>query len=284
MPQATQEFDPNAQPANYDNEARAQGWRPQEEWTGAPERWVDAETFVTRAQGWSGHLKKELEELRSVLRQQTALHKKIQEATIQQAKAKEQELQTHIQNLETQRAAAISQANGQQAVELERGIREASEELTQVKAQAKAPIDPLAAQVAADWRATNPWYGTDKDLTKECDYIGNNYGQMHPDEPLSEILDFTAKEMKRRHPELSGQVATKPAGPQGGQVSGVRTVTASQNKDQMRWEELDDESRQVADKLIQKKVFKDRAAYLAASAIGQNASISDLYLNKGKKT
>jgi hypothetical protein len=273
--QATQDFVPGE--VNFENEARAQGWRPREEWTGDSSRWVDAETFVTRAQNWSGHLKKEIDELKSLMRQQAALNKKNQEALIQRARIREQELTAHIENLEAQRAQAISTSNGQEAVALERGIREANAELSQVKEQAKPAIDPIAAQVAADWRASNPWYGTDKDLTKECDFIGNTYGQMHPDEPLSDILDFTEKEMKRRHPELGGQVGNRPSGPQSGTVSGVRNVQSQDTSSTPKWEELDDDTKMVADGLIKKHVFKDRNAYLAAAAVPQDAPISTQY-------
>jgi hypothetical protein len=35
--------------ATYESEARQQGWMPQEEFKGDPDRWTDAETFVRRA-------------------------------------------------------------------------------------------------------------------------------------------------------------------------------------------------------------------------------------------
>lgn len=279
---ATEDFKPEKSQADYENEARAQGWRPQEEWTGEPERWVNAETFVTRAQNWSGHLKKELDEMRSLMRQQAALNKRNQEALIQNAKIREQELQQQIQRLEQQRADAISSADGAQAVALERSIRESAQELTEVQKQVSQPaINSQDAQVAADWRAARPWYGTDKDITRECDYIGNTFGQMNPNEPLSEILDFVDKEIKRRHPELAGAV-TKPKGPQGGSdsASGIRNVNSSSNSDTASWESLDDTQKRLADQLIARGVFADRKAYVAAAAVSQDTPISAIYKRK----
>lgn len=280
MAQATGDFDPNAV-VNYENEARAQGWKPQEEWVGDPERWVDAETFVTRAQNWSGHLKKEVEQLRKLMREQAALNKKNQEQVIAQAKQREAALQQHIQNLEAQRAAAISQFKGEEAVALERTIRDASTELEEVKKQTIPQVDPTAAQVAADWRSEHAWYGTDDDLTKECDFIGNSFGQMHPDYPLEEILDFVDKEMSRRHPELKGKI-TKPAGPQGSDTgSGVRNVTQGAGDDLPKWADLDEDTRKVADQLIARKVYKNRKEYLESAAIDPNIPITEIF-KKGK--
>jgi hypothetical protein len=64
---------------DYEAEARAQGWRPKEEFRGNPDAWTDAETFVKRAdevlpliKKQNAHLKREIDDLKKLVRKVTA--------------------------------------------------------------------------------------------------------------------------------------------------------------------------------------------------------------------
>lgn len=77
---APTEIDTQSQPEarDYEAEARAQGWRPKEEFKGNPDAWTDAETFVRRAdevlplvKKQNANLKREIDDLRKMIRKVT---------------------------------------------------------------------------------------------------------------------------------------------------------------------------------------------------------------------
>lgn len=58
------------EPRDYEAEARAQGWSPKDDFKGDPNRWVDAETFVKRADEMMPLIKAQLKHVRRELEEQ----------------------------------------------------------------------------------------------------------------------------------------------------------------------------------------------------------------------
>lgn len=260
----------NFEGVDFEKEARAQGWKPQGEWGGDPERWVDAKTFVTRAQDWVGSLKKELTSLRSTMRQVVETNRKRQDDLTRQYRARENELQAHIQQLAAQRDAAINASDAQAAVGLERSIASAHNELAATQAAVKEneaiQPPPELVQAANDFKARNrEWYQTDPLATKDADTVGQIYSTLYPEKDLNEVLEYVESEIFKKYPNYAPH-GSRPAGPEGAQ-SGVRSAQATtRSSNAPEWSDLDEDTRHVGDLLISKKVFRSRKDYLDSLA------------------
>jgi hypothetical protein len=71
---------------DFEAEARSHGWTPQEEFKGDPARWVDAETFIKRAdevmpllKKQNAHQKRELEEMKRTIKRLSAAEQRAYE-------------------------------------------------------------------------------------------------------------------------------------------------------------------------------------------------------------
>ncbi len=255
------------QDTNFEAEATAQGWKPQAEWSGDPEKWVDAKTFVTRAQEWVGPLKKEISALRTTMRQVVETGRRQQQAVLQEARNRESQLQNYIAQLTAQRDAAIAASDASEAVKLERNLASANQELAVTKenvkqTSAEAP-DPELVQTANDFKARNRmWYGADQMATKDADTIGQIYSSMYPEKSLSEVLEHVEEQIFSKYPNYAPS-KTRTGGPQSGN-SGVRNVESNTSPTKLKWENLDEDTRLVGEQLIKRKVFKDKKDYLAS--------------------
>jgi uncharacterized protein involved in exopolysaccharide biosynthesis len=98
---------------NFEQEARQDGWRPQEEWNGDPEKWVDAETFVERGEKITGILKSKADRLEQRLHKLEHANKKFGEYHKQQLDAQKKAAEQKIERLEDLLAEAISNGDGQ---------------------------------------------------------------------------------------------------------------------------------------------------------------------------
>lgn len=278
---------------DFETEARSQGWRPKEEFQGEPTKWVDAQTFVERGQNWIPHLKAEIAELRNLARTQEEFNRQQRAKLAQDAKLKQTQLQDRIAQLEAHRGAAISQADGNAAVQIEREIRATERELatterevgnTQTQAQNPA-AHPEIQKIASRWRTKNPWYRLDAPATEMADRVGNEYAIIHPEASLPEVLDYVELTVKQAYPHITGQGNRVPSGPQGSNTrSGVRNVQQDTNNGSSgtRWDELDPQTQKMADEFIKRKVYKNRTEYLKAYDVDEHTSIHEEFVNVKK--
>lgn len=83
---------------DFEAEARAQGWRPKEEFKGNPDHWTDAEAFVRRAdevlpliKKQNAHLKREIDDLKKLVRRVTASERNTHATVLAELKAEMEE-------------------------------------------------------------------------------------------------------------------------------------------------------------------------------------------------
>lgn len=172
------------------------GWKPQEEFRGAPEKWVPASEYLERGERvlpiMKAHTKKlegDLASLRAENQRLAGLFAASQESIT--------ELQTfHEQNLATQLAAqkrelaqklALAREEGDTAAEVDIQTEIAALGREQAKPPAKkepAPAAPLQQQVdpaLAAWQADNLWFGTDARKTQRAIGIAQVIAADHPE-------------------------------------------------------------------------------------------------------
>lgn len=227
------------QTPSYESAAREQGWLPKEEYQGDPEKWKPAKEFVERGElfGKIDHLGRELKETKKALKMLQEHHTKVKETEYQRAVDELKALQKkHLEE-------------GDSA-----GYLEASELLTDLKAEQKArQVVAENTQAAPDprfvsWVGANKWYQKEPDMRKYADVVGLEYAQANPNLDPEEVLDFVARKVRHTFPQkFVNPNRTKPSA-----VEGAGT-TAPKVKSSF---ELTDDERRVMNTFVRTGVMK----------------------------
>lgn len=149
--------------SNVEEAARAGGWLPKDEYQGPPDKWLDAPHFVLKAAEILPNVTRDLREARNEIREVKKTLKEFGEYHSQTAQREYQRALTEIEG----RLSVATATNDAQ------GVRDAAEDLADLKAQAKrAPTETSAADpLFVAWQEANAWYGTDEDLTRATNRI-----------------------------------------------------------------------------------------------------------------
>lgn len=137
-------------PRDYDAEARAQGWTDKETFRGDESRWVDAETFVKRADEVMPLLRKQLGHYRAELDQMKREIKKVR-------KSEMAAYDNALADLERRQDKAVETGDVAAARELREKAKKLSAEMAD---DAAPPADQQkeAIRAFAAWRDENEWY------------------------------------------------------------------------------------------------------------------------------
>lgn len=137
---------------DFDAEAREQGWRPKEEWTGKPENWKDAKTYVEYGDT-AGRLSKIEQRIEKEVSERVGRIEKVNATTIEKLK---QIHNDEIASLKTQKTAAVKAGNVELVDKIDAEID---------KRKDATPTTEEAKDVNAEFAKKHEWYGTDKELT-----------------------------------------------------------------------------------------------------------------------
>jgi hypothetical protein len=140
-----------------EEQAKAQGWAPKDEWKGDPDKWVDAKTFVDKGEKIAAikkertdHMTNEIRELRSLIVEQKDMAKKARLQGYQQA----------LQEIESRQFEAVENVDTdafKKAKEDEKKIlKQIDEESKETPAQDAYEAEML--RVFDEWKEENPWY------------------------------------------------------------------------------------------------------------------------------
>ena len=173
----------------YDEQAKAQGWKPKEEYEGDPEKWRSSKEFVERGElfGKIDSMGKELKETRKALKMLQEHHSKV----------KETEYNNALRELKTLQKKHLEDGNSD-------GYLETTELLTDLKAEQKArevvqqntPNQPDPRFTA--WAGENKWYQTEPEMRSFADAIGMGYAQQNPNLDPEEVLMYVTTQVKSR--------------------------------------------------------------------------------------
>jgi hypothetical protein len=186
----------NQEPQYTEIEQRAmeQGWRPKDDWDGAPDDWRDARTYIDRGE-LLGKLKtqsSELKEVKNMLAYMSEHNKRVYAAGYQKA----------IVDLKAQRIAAMKDENFEAVAAIEEAIDQNKEALTQIQRQ--PPVMPAKEgpdkELEAAWMAKNPWYKNDKSLKVWANGMAMEYARTNVNVTEEEIYEFLSKEVRREFP------------------------------------------------------------------------------------
>lgn len=241
--------------------ARRLGWKPQEEYKGPPERWVDARSFVETADRnpavmWSNlqtldkrhaALEREFRENKAKLGEAVTM---ISDLSEQSRKISERSYERARRELIAERDAAVEAGDRQKFSQVDTELTDL-EKNRPTPAQARAapqpngqaaPPTPAPPQEVQEWGRQNPWFYTDTDLQGEANALHMALLNTRPDLSISDNLASVSRTIKALHPEKFPNRATpvsKPAAtddddgnaaPAGERPSGSAPRTASRAK------------------------------------------------------
>ncbi|MBR8073327.1 hypothetical protein KDX14_27760 [Burkholderia cenocepacia] len=208
---ATEPGDDTAEPGDVEEQARALGWVPEEEYTGrAP--WSDAESFLENHSKHNGQLRKaldrqakELDALKKQMQGMDAAHKRIFDLQIKKQK---EEFDQQIAFLKAQKREAIRAGEHDQAAEIDEQIdtlRERGPDLPEApESTASKPSTPQQDwrknPVLVEWAERNPWFERDEDLSAYAGGMGQQIRQQNPGMPFPELLEEVTRRVKRAFP------------------------------------------------------------------------------------
>lgn len=130
-----------------ERQARAQGWRPKDEYKGeAP--WTDAATFLERGAKFRKTMQREIDQLKAGREKDAKLLQQFKDFHEASMKAKDRELDEAIRQAKLQRGEAIRNGEDDAALALDDRIDTLKEE----KAKLKAAPEPSAVEIEAENR------------------------------------------------------------------------------------------------------------------------------------
>lgn len=249
---------------DYEAEARASGWTAKEEFKGDPSRWIDAETFVKRADEIMPLLKKERDGLKRELAQ---LKKDVAKASEFFSKAEQRGYERALTEIKARQEAAV------EAGDVE-AHRQASKDLDKLREDMAGDIGPSAKGEKVDqelidgfieWRADNDWYDSNKAMTDYADMIARQLGPreksgMSAEDYLGAVREKVEARFGDKFPETFGRQKEERKPPKN-PVEGVSTTRPRAG--QKTFADLPADAQRMCDRFIKSGIVKDRAAYLA---------------------
>jgi hypothetical protein len=266
-------------------EARRQGWRPQDEYTGPAKQWVDAETFVERGKEIRQFTKKENDELRRKLADATTRleeqGKTIEEIREYHAGMEKRAIDAAVSRLKAERKQALAEGDMVLADTLDEEIDELKTAKSAVpgKAAAEAAADKgdddaagtqggaivpkgEVPKAVTDWlEANRAWYNDDaenEDLVAYTNGLAARLAgrrDMTPEERVEELDVRLRKTFPDRFGTRKKAALTSGAG-EGGGAQGSRKSSKSVAA-------LPAEARAAGERYVKQKLYKNMEEYAA---------------------
>jgi hypothetical protein len=253
-PALDQQFDPpegdnnnEPPPRDFEAEARQHGWTPKEDFKGDEARWIDAETFVKRA-----------DEVMPLLKKKTAAQeRKIAdlERTLRAVEAHMSKTETRMYNraladLEARQLKAVEEGDVEAHKAIGKEIAELKDDVTAKKPDAVSDTDVTDALI--DWREANPWYDEGGLAKDYADLLAEKHKAKTADMPPSEFFAFIAEETLKRFPD-----AAKPKQERKKPVNPVEAPSApGTRRGEKSYDNLPADAKAACDRLHSKGILK----------------------------
>ena len=261
-------------PSENEKEASAQGWVPKEKFRGDEKDWIDADTFVQRGREINPILRKHNAELKRELAQAKATAQEAVEAardfrTFQkeQFEKKKIEYEAQIINLRAAKKQAITDGDGDRAVEIDEAIDLVKEEKGNLKAPTVAAAPDVSAKIdpdLADWLDTNnTWYGKDSEESIERTELTNGMAmairRKHPSLVGKAFLTALDAAIDEKFSDWRGTKRSKPLSPAEGSSNGTARPSGQRGKG---YSDLPADAKAACDKFVKQKLMT-REQYLS---------------------
>lgn len=241
-----------------EEKAIASGWRPQEEWEGAPDEWVTAKEYNFRGE-LMGRISKQGKELGESKAAIAELNTALKEMGKINKKTAEREYKKALADLKQQKVAALDEGDSATVVEVDEQIAEMNkayedmgrEETAQQDAQVQP--DPAVAKWLSDPK--NDWYHNNVAMRGAADAIADQLAAegVAPAEMLTKVEETMKQTFPQafNKPVRQAPVVNDPA--QRGSGGKGKKVTASS---------LNAEQKKVAHRLVESGAFETVQEYV----------------------
>lgn len=250
---------------SVEERAKLMGWMPKEEFPGDPSRWVDAETFVKRAEEQLPILKSTLSRMERRLAEQNArmvqmqadfqhfmeLARKAQEKAYERALAELKERQR--QAVDERDLEAFEEANRQYEEMLKKHPAVTGQDPMESEAAIRARLAAVEAEKRAafeEWVADNPWYGKDVEMTNYAWEVNNMLARTYPDMPVREALKEITRQVMERFKGKGGGRPKPVSGVE--EPSGAAVATTKKGK---TYADLPPEAKEVCDRFVKSRTM-----------------------------
>lgn len=176
--------------------AEKMGWTPKDQFKGDPDKWRPADEFVERGENMLPLVRaqvkrqeREISELKTSIKQFAEYHDKAVEGAYKQAMA----------DLKAQRAAAIKAGDGETFDRVDEEIDNLKDKIKETEAKGPQSRQQADAEFA-EWLDRNKW-ANDPKMQQIGVAIREDLFEANPTLGHIELLDLTAKEVKKRFPE-----------------------------------------------------------------------------------
>lgn len=230
-----------------EDQARALGWVPKDEYEGDEVKWLDAGEFVRRQPLFEKieRQNKELKEIKRTMQQFAQHHAKVREAEYQRA----------LKDLQDQKVAAFEEGDARAIVELDEKIRVTEKAQERFVAEQAQQVQEEARQIHPEfeaWTNRNSWYTTDTAMRAYADAVGAQVaaaGGKTPAEVLKEVEKRVRAEFPNRfkNPARERPGAVEGASPRGGKTTDSYVPN--------------DFERRVAEKFVRQGLYKSTDDY-----------------------
>ena len=249
-----------------EEKAMASGWRPEEDWEGDTDDWIDAKTFNRNGEFMSRiqHQTKQMASQASELETLKAGMKSLGEHN---KKIAEQEYKNAIASLKKERVSAREEDDHIAVDEINDKIDDLKETKREMDSSPSEEMHEAAQDVApnpafVEWSSKNDWYQNDVGLRGAADAVGMEYADSNPGAPIEDVLQYVSKKMKEEFPSKFGNVrqsspssVTEPSG-----------VSKRGKKSKHTPKDLNDEQRQFAKMFVETGAFENEQEYVDSLA------------------
>jgi len=227
-----------------EQDARRDGWLPQEEWEGDSDEWVPAKEFnfrgslmkrIQKESKNSKQLRQELDQVRMTMKQLADHNKKL-------AAAERQEM---IDDLNDIRKEAMESQDFDRMVKAEEKIKEVENLPEEIPDVEEAP--PQEHPAVAAWREENDWYDADPVMAGAADALAIQLRNENPNWEAERLLEALSSEMDSRFfgvegdeedeapkPKPRGRARTSEPARQGKRSAANTNLTGKLTADQRR--------------------------------------------------
>lgn len=246
-------------------EARRQGWRPKEEYTGHG-TWVDAPEFLERGKQFQSILKRENRELKDEI---ADLKKRQQEAAEVFKEFRTYSEQTRQREYERARRDIIAEREAAVAAGNVEGFNKAQAEIEALDKDHRQPVTPAPDQRAdpaprataeppkphpyvEQWVRENPWFNEDPIANAFAQTVSATIRRQNPDISVQEELAQTRREVAKRFPEHFGN----PRREAPGVVSAPHNGATRQIKKGKSYDDLPSDAKAACDRFVKQGLMK----------------------------
>lgn len=182
------------------------GWRPQEEWEGEADEWINARTFNKNGE-FMDRIKSQTSQLRGQDKKINKLETNMERLADHNRKMDEVAFKKALTELKGLKRDALDIADHDQVVEIDDQINDLKSTQSQPDTdttQAQAPV--MNPEVEA-WVASNEWYSTDTTLRGAADALTQEIVQTYPElrgQP-TQVLEKVTARLKEEFPHKFGK-------------------------------------------------------------------------------